>query len=107
LYLSGQNDARRPKCLVSRLLPERARYWGDFSLGTPVIFIHKRISPGGKGAIKWDCWLVENSEQSGLQLVFRIYALPRWIAMPQNGAALWICVDKEASSNSQWGNSFL
>jgi hypothetical protein len=32
----------------------------------------------------------ENSEQSGLQLVFGIYALPRWIAMPQNGAALWI-----------------
>jgi hypothetical protein len=32
----------------------------------------------------------ENSEQSGLQLVLGIYALPRRIAMPQNGAALWI-----------------
>src|SRR3979411_1894245 len=55
-----------------------------------VTFIHKRISPGSRGAIKWDCWLVENSEQSGFKLVFRIYPLPRWTAMPQNGAALWI-----------------
>jgi hypothetical protein len=49
-----------------------------------------------QGAIKWDCWLVENSEQSGFKLVFRIYPLPPWTAMPQNGAALWNRVEKEA-----------
>jgi len=47
------------------------------------------------GAIKWDLLAGGNSEQSGLQLVLRIYALLRWIAMPQNGAALWNSVEKK------------
>jgi hypothetical protein len=36
-----------------------------------------------------------NSEQSGLQLVLRIYAPAHRRAMPKNGAALWIQVEKK------------
>jgi hypothetical protein len=36
-----------------------------------------------------------NSEQSGLQLVLRIYAPSHRRAMPKNGAALWIQVEKK------------
>jgi hypothetical protein len=38
---------------------------------------------------------VKNSEQKRLQLVLRIYLPSRQIAMPQNGAALWILVEKK------------
>jgi hypothetical protein len=63
----------------------------DFSLGTSQIFIHKktlaRRLPGHSSEI---LLAGKNSEQSGLQLVLGIYPLRCWIAMPQNGAALWI-----------------
>jgi hypothetical protein len=44
---------------------------------------------------------VKNSEQSGLQLVLRIYALHRAGSMPQNGASLWILVEKKAFLQSR------
>jgi hypothetical protein len=58
-------------------------------------FIHKKISSGGSGARSTEFWLVKNSEQSGFKLVLRIYLPPRQRAMPKNGAALWIQVEKK------------
>jgi len=58
-------------------------YIGDF-------YPQADLAPGGLGAIKWDCWLVKTLNKAACKLVLGIYALPRWIAMPQNGAALWI-----------------
>lgn len=41
----------------------------------------------------------ENSEQSGLKLVLRIYLPSRQRAMPKIGAALWILVEKKTLSH--------
>jgi hypothetical protein len=55
----------------------------------------RRSRPAVPGRDQLNFWLVKNSEQKRLQLVLRIYPLQRWIAMPQNGAALWILVEKK------------
>jgi hypothetical protein len=96
LYLSDWKPASRPKSLVSCPLPENDRYWDGFSFGTSVIFIHKQNSTPPMRTQSPEVILAgKNSEQSGLQLVLRIYLSSHQRAMPKNGAALWIVVEKK------------
>jgi hypothetical protein len=63
----------------------------DFSLGTSQIFIHKKtLARRLQGQSSENYLAGENSEQSGLQLVLRIYLPSGQRAMPKIGAALWI-----------------
>jgi len=88
---------RDPSSLFAVLYRILRWYWVNFFLGTLLIFIHKRISSVRHGRNHWKTvfgWL-NLSDKSGCNLVFRIYLPSRQRAMPKNGAALWIQVEKK------------
>jgi hypothetical protein len=100
LYLSAHGQAIPSKYLVSHLLPATPRVLGTFLLWFYSAFYPQigLIRFSAEWQIEFSGW-VSLKNRSGNYWYSESTRCQSQGSMPQNGAALWICVEKQTFGN--------